>query len=94
MFVLSLTYTVPLDQVDAHIGPHMAWVARGYEAGIFLASGRKEPRSGGVILAHGERGALESLVATDPFVTAGVAIYEITHLVMSRTAPGLEMLKG
>ena len=94
MFILSLTYIVPLDRVDAHIGPHMDWVARGYEAGIFLASGRKEPRTGGVILAHGDRPSLEALVATDPFVTAGVAQYELTEIVLSRTAAGLEALKG
>lgn len=94
MFILSLTYTVPLDEVDKHITPHMDWVARGYDAGTFLASGRKEPRTGGAIIARGDRAALEALVATDPFVTAGVAEYEITELVLSRTAPGLELLKA
>ena len=27
MFILSLTYTAPLSEVDAHIEPHLAWVA-------------------------------------------------------------------
>ena len=94
MFILSLTYTVPLTEVDKHVTPHMDWVAKGYDDGIFLASGRKEPRTGGIILAHGDRASLEALVATDPFVTSGVAEYDITQLVLSRTAPGLEGLKG
>ena len=94
MFILSLTYVAPLAEVDRHVPSHMEWVARGYDDGIFLASGRKEPRSGGVILARGERAALEALVATDPFVSAGVARYEITEVVLSRTAPGLEGLMG
>ena len=93
MFILSLTYIAPLNEVDKHIAPHMDWVARGYDEGMFLASGRKEPRTGGVILARGERAEIEALVATDPFVTAGVAQYDITALVLSRTAPGLEGLK-
>jgi len=93
MFILSLTYTAPLSEVDEHIEPHMAWVAKGYEAGLFLASGRKEPRTGGAILARGDRAALEALSATDPFVVAGVAQYDIVELVLSRTAPGLEQLK-
>lgn len=93
MFILSLTYTAPLSEVDAHIEPHMAWVAGGYDSGVFLASGRKEPRSGGVILAAGERSQLETLIATDPFVLAGVAQYEIIEVQLSRTAPGLEGLK-
>jgi uncharacterized protein YciI len=94
MFILSLTYTAPLNEVDKHIAPHMAWVAMGYDEGLFLASGRKEPRTGGVILARGERAELEALVATDPFVTAGVARYDLTEIVLSRTAPGLDGLKG
>ncbi|MBB4052719.1 uncharacterized protein YciI [Devosia subaequoris] len=47
MFILSLTYTAPLSEVNAHIEPHLAWVAGGYDSGTFLASGRKEPRTGG-----------------------------------------------
>ncbi len=93
MFILSLTYTAPLSEVNAHIEPHLAWVASGYDSGIFLASGRKEPRTGGVILAVGERSQLETLVTTDPFVLAGVAEYQITQVQLSRTAPGLEGLK-
>jgi uncharacterized protein YciI len=94
MFILSLTYTAPLSEVDAHIEPHLAWVAGGYDSGTFLASGRKAPRTGGVILAQGERSQLEAFVATDPFVLAGVADYEITQVQLSRTVPGLEGLKG
>jgi uncharacterized protein YciI len=94
MFILSLTYVVPLIEVDRHIAPHMEWVNAGYDSGAFLASGRKEPRTGGAILARGERAALEALVATDPFVLAGVAKYDITELVLGRTAPGLEQLRG
>ena len=93
MFILSLTYIAPLSEVDAHIEPHMAWVAGGYDSGVFLASGRKEPRTGGVILAVGERSQLETLIATDPFVLAGVAEYEVTEIVISRTAAGLDALR-
>ena len=93
MFILTLTYIAPLSEVDTHIEPHLAWVAGGYDSGTFLASGRKEPRTGGVILAVGERSQLETLVATDPFVLAGVAEYEITQVQLSRTVPGLEGLK-
>ena len=92
MLILSLTYVAPLDQVDQHIAAHMAWVKEGYDSGMFLASGRKDPRTGGVILARGERKAVEAHVATDPFAIAGVATYDVTEVVLSRTAPGLEGL--
>ena len=92
MFILSLTYVAPLDQVDQHIEAHMAWVKDGYERGWFLASGRKQPRTGGVILARGDRAELEAYTRADPFAVAGVATYEIAEVVLSRTAAGLEML--
>jgi uncharacterized protein YciI len=94
MLILSLTYKVPLDQADAQMEPHMAWVKRGYAEGYFLASGRKQPRTGGVILAKGERAVLERLCAEDPFVIHGIADYDITEVILSTTAPGLDTLKG
>jgi uncharacterized protein YciI len=92
MFVLTVTYTAPMDAVEPHVAPHMEWVAAGYERGWFLASGRKNPRTGGVIFAKGTREELEAFVAEDPFVTGEVAAYEITEVLVTKTAPGLEGL--
>ncbi|MFJ3639207.1 YciI family protein [Streptomyces sp. NPDC090108] len=91
MFVLELTYTAPLDAVDAALEAHVAWLNEQYDKGYFLASGRKVPRDGGVILAVAEdRARIEEVVAGDPFVTAGVCAYRITEFVATKTAPGLE----
>lgn len=92
MFILSLTYTAELTEVDRHIEPHMDWVKDGYDRGIFLASGRKNPRTGGVIFARGTRAEIDAIVAADPFTIHGVADYEITEVAMTRTTPGLEGL--
>ena len=92
MFILSLTYTAELLEVDRHIEPHMDWVKNGYDRGIFLASGRKNPRTGGVIFARGNRAEIDAIVAADPFTLHGVAKYEITEVAVTRTAPGLEEL--
>ncbi|MFJ2115475.1 YciI family protein [Streptomyces sp. NPDC087850] len=90
MFVLELTYTEPLERVDALLDAHLTWMRAGYDSGVFLASGRKNPRDGGVILAVGEdREAVERLVAADPFVTGGVCAYRITEFVATTTAPEL-----
>ena len=94
MFILSLTYIAPLEDADKHMQAHMAWVKAGYDQGIFLASGRKVPRSGGVILARGERAALETMCAADPFTVHGIAEYEITEAAFMTTAPGFENLKA
>lgn len=94
MFILSLTYIAPLDAADKHMEAHMAWVKAGYDQGLFLASGRKIPRTGGVILAHGERAELEAMCAADPFTVHGIADYQITELAFTTTAPGYENLKA
>lgn len=71
----------------------MDWVKAGYDSGTFLASGRKMPRTGGIVLARGSRETIEAMVAADPFTIHGVADYEITEFHASRAAPGLEALK-
>ena len=92
MFVLNVTYLAPIEAVEPHIEAHMKWVADGYERGWFLASGRKNPRTGGIILDKGNREEIEAYLAADPFVTGGVAEYEVTEVLFSRTAPGFEAL--
>ena len=93
MFILTLTYIAPLQEVDRHVPAHMDWIKAGYASGTFLASGRKVPRTGGFILAKGDRADIEALVATDPFMVAGVTTYDITEVAVAFTAPGLEQLK-
>lgn len=43
MFVLELTYTAPVERVDALMREHLAWLDEQYAAGVFIASGRKNP---------------------------------------------------
>ncbi|MEU3368996.1 YciI family protein [Streptomyces sp. NPDC006660] len=90
MFILELSYTAPLDRVDALLDAHVTWLNRQYEAGVFIASGRKEPRDGGIILAVGDdRAAMERLVADDPFLVNGVCAYTITEFIATKVAPEL-----
>ncbi|MEU9171038.1 YciI family protein [Streptomyces sp. NPDC048420] len=91
MFILELTYTAPLDAVDAVLPAHVAWLDEQYGKGVFLASGRKEPRDGGVIIAVAEnRARIEEIAEGDPFVTAGVCAYRITEFAATKTVPALE----
>ena len=94
MFVLLLTYVRPLAEVDALMREHVAWLDDHYASGRFLVSGRRIPRTGGVIVARGEDGdEMEALAATDPFVRGGVATCEVIRFRASQTAPGLEGLR-
>ncbi|GAA3730187.1 YciI family protein [Streptomyces tremellae] len=90
MFVLELTYTAPMDRVDAALADHVAWLDEHIAAGHVIASGRKVPRDGGVLLAVAEdRAAAERLAASDPFTRAGVCTYRITEFTPTKTAAGL-----
>jgi uncharacterized protein YciI len=93
MFVLLLTYTKPLAEVDALMRPHLAWLEEQYAAGRFIVSGRQNPRTGGVILARGDdREEIEALAASDPFVSGGVATVEAIQFSASQIAPGFDAL--
>ncbi|MFE7773581.1 YciI family protein [Streptomyces sp. NPDC057445] len=91
MFVLELTYTAPVERVDELLDAHVAWLDALYEEGLVIASGRKHPRDGGVLLAVGDdRARIERIAAADPFVAGGVCEYRITEFFATKTAPGLE----
>ncbi|MBC6991488.1 MULTISPECIES: YciI family protein [Hymenobacter] len=93
MFILLLTYTAELAEIEPLMPAHMAWVEAHYHDGTFLISGRLVPRTGGVILARAaSRDAVETLVAADPFTEAGVARYDVLEFMPSRTATGFENL--
>jgi len=94
MFLILLTYKKPLEDVDRVVPAHMRWLAEHYAAGDFLLSGRKQPRTGGVILATvPTRAAAEAIARSDPLVSEGMAELDIVEFVASTAAPGLEMFK-
>lgn len=95
MFIVSLTYVVELAQIETHLPAHIAWLERGYAAGLFLASGLKVPRTGGIILAQADDlAALEAVLAEDPFQVHGLAQYQVTEFIPSKTAPALAGLQA
>ncbi|MFD3325051.1 YciI family protein [Streptomyces sp. NPDC058701] len=94
MFVMELTYTAPIEAVEDEMDAHIAWLDGYYAAGIFLASGRKVPRDGGVILAGGvSRGEIEKIAAEDPFTVAGVCAYRITEFIATKTSADLSTVR-
>jgi uncharacterized protein YciI len=94
MLVAILTYKVPLDVVDAHRPAHIDWLNDCLAQGTLLAAGRTNPPTGGVLMMKGERGALETLLKTDPFAVHGVADYDIHEFEPRLVAPGLDALAG
>jgi uncharacterized protein YciI len=89
LFVLDLTYVVDLPEVERHMDGHREFLQRNYDAGLFLASGRKQPRTGGVILATGDRATIEAAIEADPFKRHGIATYTVTEFLPTMTASPL-----
>jgi uncharacterized protein YciI len=92
MFVVSLTYKVPDEIVDFHRPGHMAWLKEAFDDGVFVASGRRVPAIGGVLLSNVDRAALDESLAKDPFYSNGVADFEIIEFNATTVADGYENL--
>jgi uncharacterized protein YciI len=91
MFVIELVYKARLEEIDAHMRSHMAFLRKQYAAGRFLVSGRKIPRDGGVILAVGKsREEIEALMKEDPFCKNGLADCRVIEFRVSQRADDID----
>lgn len=87
MFVIELTYKADLAKIDAQMKAHMAFVNKQYADGVFVLSGRKIPREGGIILAVGKtREEVEALMREDPFVKHDLAAVRVIEFRTSQRA--------
>lgn len=94
MYIISLTYKTALENVQKHLDAHIEYLKEQYATGIFLASGRKIPRTGGIIFAKADNPeTLRKILEKDPFHTNNIADYEITEFIASMTCDELAFLK-
>lgn len=92
MFIVHLTYLVPLDAVDQALDAHRRFLDEHFAAGTFVAAGPKVPRDGGVIVATNvDRAQLDAILARDPFAIEGVAAYAVTEFKVTRIGPGVNL---
>lgn len=85
MFIISLTYRVALENVEQHIPEHNIFLQKYYDSGLFIASGRKEPRTGGIIISNAQsKGETQEIIKEDPFYIHQIADYEITEFIPSK----------
>ena len=88
MFIISLSYIGSLDQIDSLLEEHVEFLKQQYQDRKFIASGRKIPRTGGIILARAKnKEEINSIIEQDPFFIKGLAEYEVTEFVASMTLP-------
>lgn len=79
MLVVDITYTAELSEIEKVLADHRNFLQTYYDNNTFLASGPKNPRTGGVILAQTDKSTMENIIAQDPYNLAGVAEYTITE---------------
>jgi uncharacterized protein YciI len=84
-FVIILKYIVPLSEIDLYRNAHLEFLNKYYESGIFIISGAKVPRDGGVIIAKScDRLFIENILKQDPFAINNLADYQIHEFDPSR----------
>ncbi len=93
MFIINLTYKTELERVDEFLNEHIDYLNKQYELGNFIASGRKIPRTGGIILSNlNSKNEIESIINKDPFKIHDLANYEITEFIPTKTSQELSFL--
>lgn len=93
MFIITLSLTGLKSKAPDFMAAHNAWIARGFEDGVFLLVGGLKPQGGGAILASGtDKTSIEGRVSEDPFVAEGIATAHIQEVAPARTDPRLSFL--
>lgn len=94
MFIVSVHYTADLSVIDEHLPAHIEFLRAQFEAGNFLLSGRKVPRTGGIIIAAmKDEEALWAILRKDPFHAHGLAKYELTRFTPSMSRADAAFLR-
>ncbi|MFH0735898.1 MAG: YciI family protein [bacterium] len=95
MFIVSLTYIRPPEDVEKNLKAHRDFLKIQYEKGNFITSGRKVPVTGGIILASVKsKTDLEEILIQDPFHKEYIASYEVTEFTPTMTGAEFENLIG
>jgi uncharacterized protein YciI len=86
MFLISITYVKPIEEIEQHLAAHNAWLDKYYLSNDFIASGRKIPRTGGIILVKAaSKSILNDMIKSEPFYVAKLATYEILEFRVTKT---------
>ncbi|WP_195914918.1 YciI family protein [Streptococcus mutans] len=91
MFIINLTYQKNLIEVEKHLEAHIQFLDTYYASGHFIASGRKNPRTGGIILAKAaDLAEIERIISEDPFKINEIANYDIIEFCPTKSSKAFE----
>jgi uncharacterized protein YciI len=88
--IIVSRYIKPPADLDAAMPEHQAYLDQCYRDGVFLLSGPRLPRNGGIILAQTPtREALIDVLERDPFRVRGLIEYDVMAWNLNRRAAAL-----
>lgn len=89
MFIVTVSYTKSIEEIDRLLQAHRDFLSRYYAKGLLVCSGPQNPRTGGVIISHAaDRATVDAMLREDPFYTAGAAEYTVTEFTPVKYAEG------
>ena len=95
-FIINVTYIVPLIKIDEMLAVHRKFLQGGYDKGLLLFSGPRNPRTGGFIAARAESlEQIKQFFNNDPYKINDFAGYEYMEFDPVKRQPFLEdWIKG
>lgn len=84
MVIVNITYTVELDKIEQKLEEHIEFLNKYYANNKFICSGRKNPRTGGVILCNADKEEVSEIIKEDPFYINKLGNYEIIEFESSK----------
>jgi len=92
MFVVTVTYTAPAEDVDQWRPAHGEWLNDLIARRLLLVAGRQVPLVGGVyLMTDMPTEELTKILATDPYILHSVATHSVVEFTPLLVADGLEL---
>ena len=93
MFLVDMSFNNVNEITPELTELHRKYLADEYRSGKLMFGGRKEPRTGGIILSkHESKSELENVIKADPFIQSGAVKYSITEFIPVMASEGFESL--
>ncbi|GAA0697004.1 YciI family protein [Paraclostridium ghonii] len=84
MVIVNITYIVELKEIEQKLDEHIEFLNKYYDNNKFICSGRKNPRTGGIILCNADKEEVAEIIKEDPFYINKLGNYEIIEFEPSK----------
>jgi len=93
VFIVLLKMTGSKERAAECMAEHKAWLQKGFDDGVFLASGNLTGQPGGGIVVHGlDEAEVQQRLSQDPFVLHSIVTVQVIEITPSKTDPRLAFL--